>query len=160
MQVFINIYITAVIIIFRFVLDNSSLFSFFCTVFSAAKILPIVKNQHLLLCTLLICNSLAMEVWILYIYTPSSIICYCTFDIFGLRESVFSCQNQALPIFLDALLPAWGAILISVTLILAFGEVSNTRIINNQQMRQPMIGKLVFMFLLFRYTDYSTGSVL
>ncbi|KAF8389348.1 hypothetical protein HHK36_026042 [Tetracentron sinense] len=57
---------------------------------NAAKILPIVKNQHLLLCTLLIGNCLAME---------------------------------ALPIFLDALLPAWGAILISVTLILAFGEI-------------------------------------
>ncbi|XP_031475618.1 DUF21 domain-containing protein At2g14520-like isoform X1 [Nymphaea colorata] len=56
----------------------------------AAKILPVVKNQHLLLCTLLVCNSLAME---------------------------------ALPIFLDALLPAWGAILMSVTLILAFGEI-------------------------------------
>ncbi|KAG1354684.1 DUF21 domain-containing protein [Cocos nucifera] len=57
---------------------------------SAAKILPVVKNQHLLLCTLLIGNSLAME---------------------------------ALPIFLDSLVPAWGAILISVTLILAFGEL-------------------------------------
>ncbi|CAI9092303.1 OLC1v1027502C1 [Oldenlandia corymbosa var. corymbosa] len=57
---------------------------------NAAKILPLVKKQHLLLCTLLICNSLAME---------------------------------ALPIFLDALLPAWGAVLISVTLILAFGEI-------------------------------------
>ncbi|RWW48635.1 hypothetical protein BHE74_00045276 [Ensete ventricosum] len=29
---------------------------------NAAKILPVVKNQHLLLCTLLIGNSLAMEV--------------------------------------------------------------------------------------------------
>ncbi|XP_043715127.1 DUF21 domain-containing protein At2g14520-like isoform X3 [Telopea speciosissima] len=57
---------------------------------NAVKILPVVKNQHLLLCTLLICNALAME---------------------------------ALPIFLDAILPAWGAILISVTLILAFGEI-------------------------------------
>ncbi|XP_072957465.1 DUF21 domain-containing protein At2g14520-like [Typha angustifolia] len=57
---------------------------------NAKKIQPVVKNQHLLLCTLLIGNSLAME---------------------------------ALPIFLDALLPAWGAILISVTLILAFGEI-------------------------------------
>ncbi|KAH6804592.1 CBS domain protein with a domain protein [Perilla frutescens var. frutescens] len=57
---------------------------------NAEKILPIVKNQHLLLCTLLIWNALAME---------------------------------ALPIFVDALLPAWGAILISVTLILAFGEI-------------------------------------
>ncbi|MCD7451623.1 hypothetical protein HAX54_012885 [Datura stramonium] len=53
------------------------------------KILPVVKNQHLLLCTLLICNAAAME---------------------------------ALPIFLDGLVTAWGAILISVTLIL-FGEI-------------------------------------
>uniref|UniRef100_A0A804M1H7 CNNM transmembrane domain-containing protein n=1 Tax=Zea mays TaxID=4577 RepID=A0A804M1H7_MAIZE len=53
----------------------------------AAKILPVVKNQHLLLCTLLICNAAAME---------------------------------ALPIFLDSLVTAWGAILISVTLILLF----------------------------------------
>lgn len=153
MQVFIHIYITAVIIIiFRLLLDNSSFFSFF-----------LQPRFYLLLKINICCSapSLYAILWpwrsgyYIYIYTPSSIICYCTFDIFG-----FSCQNQALPIFLDALLPAWGAILISVTLILAFGEVSNTRIINNQQMRQPMIGELVFMFLLFRYTDYSTGSVL
>ncbi|XP_057990139.1 DUF21 domain-containing protein At2g14520 isoform X4 [Hevea brasiliensis] len=56
----------------------------------ATKILPVVKNQHLLLCTLLICNAAAME---------------------------------ALPIFLDNLVTAWGAILISVTLILLFGEI-------------------------------------
>ncbi|KAM7482388.1 hypothetical protein LguiB_006971 [Lonicera macranthoides] len=56
----------------------------------AAKILPVVKNQHLLLCSLLICNAAAME---------------------------------ALPIFLDSLITAWGAILISVTLILLFGEI-------------------------------------
>ncbi|XP_021682669.2 DUF21 domain-containing protein At2g14520 isoform X2 [Hevea brasiliensis] len=54
------------------------------------KILPVVKRQHLLLCTLLICNAAAME---------------------------------ALPIFLDGLVSAWGAILISVTLILLFGEI-------------------------------------
>ncbi|XP_074286021.1 DUF21 domain-containing protein At2g14520-like isoform X2 [Silene latifolia] len=56
----------------------------------AEKILPVVKNQHLLLCTLLICNAAAME---------------------------------TLPIFLDSLVTAWGAILISVTLILLFGEI-------------------------------------
>ncbi|XP_022894562.1 DUF21 domain-containing protein At1g47330 isoform X2 [Olea europaea var. sylvestris] len=56
----------------------------------ASKILPVVKNQHLLLCTLLIGNSLAME---------------------------------SLPIFLDKLVPTWAAILISVTLILVFGEI-------------------------------------
>ncbi|XP_076895317.1 DUF21 domain-containing protein At1g47330-like [Bidens hawaiensis] len=56
----------------------------------ASKILPVVKNQHLLLCTLLIGNSLAME---------------------------------SLPIFLDKIVPPWAAILISVTLILMFGEI-------------------------------------
>ncbi|XP_002530605.2 DUF21 domain-containing protein At2g14520 isoform X1 [Ricinus communis] len=56
----------------------------------ATKILPVVKRQHLLLCTLLICNAAAME---------------------------------TLPIFLDGLITAWGAILISVTLILLFGEI-------------------------------------
>ncbi|CAM8878883.1 unnamed protein product [Rhodiola kirilowii] len=56
----------------------------------AARILPVVRNQHLLLCTLLICNAAAME---------------------------------ALPIFLDGLVPAWGAVLISVTLILLVGEI-------------------------------------
>lgn len=58
----------------------------------AAKILPVVQKQHLLLCTLLICNAAAME---------------------------------ALPIFLDSLVTAWGAILLSVTLILLFGEVGS-----------------------------------
>ncbi|KAJ4836614.1 hypothetical protein Tsubulata_027536 [Turnera subulata] len=56
----------------------------------ASKIFPVVKNQHLLLCTLLIGNSLAME---------------------------------ALPICLDKLVPPWAAILISVTLVLMFGEI-------------------------------------
>lgn len=56
----------------------------------ASKIFPVVKNQHLLLCTLLIGNSMAME---------------------------------SLPIFLDKLVPAWAAILLSVTLILMFGEI-------------------------------------
>ncbi|XP_059295202.1 DUF21 domain-containing protein At2g14520-like [Lycium ferocissimum] len=56
----------------------------------ASKILPIVKQQHLLLCTLLISNAAAME---------------------------------ALPVFLDELVPDWGAILLSVTLILLFGEI-------------------------------------
>eukprot|EP00262_Sarcandra_glabra_P015226 TRINITY_DN4640_c0_g2_i1.p1 TRINITY_DN4640_c0_g2~~TRINITY_DN4640_c0_g2_i1.p1 ORF type:complete len:551 (+),score=79.35 TRINITY_DN4640_c0_g2_i1:35-1654(+) len=56
----------------------------------ASKIFPVVKNQHLLLCTLLIGNCLAME---------------------------------SLPIFLDKLVAPWAAILISVTLILMFGEI-------------------------------------
>lgn len=31
--------------------------------------------------------------------------------------------NEALPVFLDNLVPAWGAVLISVTLVLIFGEI-------------------------------------
>ncbi|CAI0401169.1 unnamed protein product [Linum tenue] len=56
----------------------------------AERILPVVRNQHLILCTLLICNAAAME---------------------------------ALPIFLDKLVSALGAVLISVTLLLLFGEI-------------------------------------
>ncbi|KAK9914332.1 hypothetical protein M0R45_038118 [Rubus argutus] len=57
---------------------------------NAATILPLVKNEHLLLCTLLIGKSLAME---------------------------------ALPIFVDSILPSWAAILVSGTLVVAFTEV-------------------------------------
>ncbi|XP_058181437.1 DUF21 domain-containing protein At5g52790-like [Rhododendron vialii] len=57
---------------------------------NAAKILPIVKNEYLLLCTLLVGKTLAME---------------------------------TLPIFLDSILPFWAAILVSVTLVLAFAEI-------------------------------------
>ncbi|XP_027109051.1 DUF21 domain-containing protein At2g14520-like [Coffea arabica] len=57
---------------------------------NAARILPIVKNEYLHLCTLLIAKSLALE---------------------------------ALPIFLDQILPFWAAIIVSVTFVLAFTEV-------------------------------------
>ncbi|KAM7274306.1 hypothetical protein ACFE04_028970 [Oxalis oulophora] len=90
---------------------------------NAAKILPIVKNQHLLLCTLLISNSMAME---------------------------------ALPIFLDALLPAWGAILISVTLILAFGEIIPQAICSRYGLSvgaklSPFVRLLVIIFFPLSY---------
>lgn len=56
----------------------------------AARILPLVKKEHLLLVTLLLCNAIA---------------------------------NEALPIFLDRILsPVW-AVVVSVTLVLIFGEV-------------------------------------
>ncbi|KAI4378881.1 hypothetical protein MLD38_016303 [Melastoma candidum] len=56
----------------------------------AAVILPVVKKQHQLLVTLLLCNAVAME---------------------------------ALPIYLDKLFNEYVAILLSVTFVLAFGEV-------------------------------------
>jgi metal transporter CNNM len=56
----------------------------------AEKVEPILKNHHLLLVTLLLANSTAME---------------------------------ALPIFLDKLVPAYLAIILSVGFVLIFGEV-------------------------------------
>jgi metal transporter CNNM len=60
---------------------------------AARRILPLISNHHLLLCTLLLFNSLA---------------------------------NEALPIFLDGILPSWAAVLISVTMVLLCGEVIPT----------------------------------
>jgi metal transporter CNNM len=62
---------------------------------AAAIILPILKNHHFLLCTLLLFNAGA---------------------------------NEALPIFLDELVPSWCAIIVSVTLVLICGEVIPTAI--------------------------------
>ncbi|KAH9300037.1 hypothetical protein KI387_011620, partial [Taxus chinensis] len=89
----------------------------------AAKILPVVKNQHLLLCTLLIGNSMAME---------------------------------ALPIFLDSLVTAWGAILISVTLILMFGEILPQAVCSRYGLAvgaavAPIVRVLLFAFFPVAY---------
>ena len=56
----------------------------------AAALLPIVRQHHRLLVTLLLLNAIAYE---------------------------------ALPLFLDNLIPSWAAILLSVTFLLIFGEV-------------------------------------
>ncbi|GMI96801.1 hypothetical protein like AT1G47330 [Hibiscus trionum] len=89
----------------------------------AAKIFPVVKNQHLLLCTLLIGNSMAME---------------------------------ALPIFLDKLVPPWAAILVSVTLILMFGEILPQAICTRYGLKvgaamAPFVRVLLFLFLPISY---------
>ncbi|XXG45625.1 hypothetical protein AAC387_Pa02g0664 [Persea americana] len=89
----------------------------------ATKIFPVVKNQHLLLCTLLIGNSLAME---------------------------------SLPIFLDKLVPPWAAIVISVTLILLFGEILPQAICTRYGMAvgatlAPLVRLLLFLFFPVAY---------
>ncbi|KAG5030635.1 hypothetical protein JHK85_014617 [Glycine max] len=89
----------------------------------AAKIYPVVKNQHLLLCTLLIGNSLAME---------------------------------ALPIFLDSLVHPAAAILISVTLILMFGEILPQAICTRYGLTvgatlAPLVRVLLIVFFPFSY---------
>ncbi|XP_068654237.1 DUF21 domain-containing protein At1g47330-like isoform X1 [Aristolochia californica] len=89
----------------------------------AAKIFPVVKNQHLLLCTLLIGNSMAME---------------------------------SLPIFLDKLVPPWAAILVSVTLILMFGEILPQAICSRYGMMvgaalAPLVRILLLLFFPVAY---------
>ncbi|KAG0599527.1 hypothetical protein M758_12G158900 [Ceratodon purpureus] len=100
----------------------------------AEKILPVVRNQHLLLCTLLVGNAMAME---------------------------------ALPIFLDSLVSAWGAVLISVTLILMFGEIIPQAVCSQHGLAigaamAPAVRVLVIVFLPVTYPiskllDYILG---
>ncbi len=84
-----------------------------------AKLLPVLEDHHLLLCTLLIFNAVA---------------------------------NEAMPIFLDALVPSWAAVLVSVTLVLVFGEVVPTALFTGpQQLRivstfVPLVYTLQTMF--------------
>ncbi|KAM1021523.1 hypothetical protein ACFX15_041840 [Malus domestica] len=101
----------------------------------AAKIYPVVKNQHLLLCTLLIGNALAME---------------------------------ALPVFLDSLVPPWAAIVISVTLILVFGEILPQAVCTRFGLTvgaamAPFVRVLLVLFLPISYPiskvlDYMLGK--
>jgi CBS domain containing-hemolysin-like protein len=57
---------------------------------------------------------------------------------------------QALPIFLDSLVPSFGAILISVTLILAFGEVIHLSIsLNLLPIPHSENSRVFFPLLLF-----------
>ncbi|KAF8377938.1 hypothetical protein HHK36_031327 [Tetracentron sinense] len=91
--------------------------------FHASKIFPVVKNQHLLLCTLLIGNSLAME---------------------------------SLPIFLDKLVTPWAAILISVTLVLMFGEILPQAVCTRYGMTvgatmAPFVRALLLLFFPIAY---------
>ncbi|XP_030455651.2 DUF21 domain-containing protein At2g14520-like [Syzygium oleosum] len=101
----------------------------------AEKILPVVRGQHLLLCTLLICNAAAME---------------------------------ALPVFLDSLVTAWGAILISVTLILLFGEIIPQSVCSRYGLAigaavAPVVRVLVFIcfpvaYPISKLLDYLLGE--
>ncbi|XP_057794061.1 DUF21 domain-containing protein At1g47330-like isoform X2 [Salvia miltiorrhiza] len=96
----------------------------------ASKILPVVKNQHLLLCTLLIGNSLAME---------------------------------SLPIFLDKLVPPWAAILVSVTLILMFGEILPQAICTRYGLTvgatvAPFVHLLLWVFFPIAYPISKAGK--
>ena len=135
-------------------LNDHSLHAFFSDSFSGAgKIFPVVKNQHLLLCTLLIGNSLAMEVLSAPIAGLNQLKwCLVPTMFWQLTTLIFShplpssSSLQALPIFLDALVPPWAAILISVTLIVMFGEVHINEIINKSNSNFQVVRFLLHNF--------------
>ncbi|KAK4431426.1 DUF21 domain-containing protein [Sesamum alatum] len=83
---------------------------------NAAKVLPVVRNECFLLCTLLIAKSLATE---------------------------------ALPLFLDRILPFWSAILVSVVLVVAFVEVIPQAVCSKHGLSLGAKFTLFVRFLLF-----------
>eukprot|EP01038_Epipyxis_sp_PR26KG_P011531 gene11531-15446_t len=91
--------------------------------YSALVVLPLVKQHHLLLVTLLLFNSLA---------------------------------NETLPIFLGALVPNYIAVIISVTLVLVFGEIIPSALFTGPQqlITAARMAKLVY-FLLFIFYPIS-----
>eukprot|EP01033_Poteriospumella_lacustris_P002736 gene2736-1986_t len=87
---------------------------------AAESILPIIRQHHLLLVTLLLFNSVA---------------------------------NETLPIFLGTLVPNYIAIILSVTLVLIFGEIIPTALFTgaNQLLVAAKLTKLVYVLLILFY---------
>eukprot|EP00051_Salpingoeca_urceolata_P016412 m.217303 g.217303 ORF g.217303 m.217303 type:complete len:255 (+) comp18666_c2_seq4:2008-2772(+) len=89
---------------------------------NAAKVEPLLKRHHLLLCTLLVSNAAAME---------------------------------ALPLFLDEIVPTWLAIVLSVTFVLLFGEILPQALCTKNPLavgaRLAMVVRF-FMLILFPIT--------
>ncbi len=87
---------------------------------AALLVLPIVKQHHLLLVTLLLFNSLA---------------------------------NETLPIFLGALVPNYVAIILSVTLVLFFGEIIPSAVFTgrDQLLTAARMTKLVYFLIVIFY---------
>lgn len=87
---------------------------------AAESILPIIRQHHLLLVTLLLFNSVA---------------------------------NETLPIFLGTLVPNYVAIILSVTLVLIFGEIIPTALFTgaNQLLVAAKLTKLVYFLLILFY---------
>lgn len=87
---------------------------------AVTQIIPIVKQHHLLLVTLLLFNALA---------------------------------NETLPIFLGAIVPNYIAVILSVTLVLVFGEIIPSALFTgpDQLLTAAKLTKLVYFLLLIFY---------
>lgn len=97
---------------------------------AARKILPIIKQHHLLLVTLLLFNAMA---------------------------------NETLPVFLGALMPNYLAVIVSVTLVLIFGEIIPSAFFTgpNQLITGARLTPLVYtLFALFYPIAFPISKVL
>ena len=95
----------------------------------AKAILPIIKQHHLLLVTLLLFNSIS---------------------------------NESLPIFLGALFPNWVAILVSVTMVLIFGEIIPSALFtgpSQMQVAARFIPFTKFLMGAFYIISYPIGKL-
>eukprot|EP01062_Namystynia_karyoxenos_P066945 TRINITY_DN60861_c0_g1_i1.p1 TRINITY_DN60861_c0_g1~~TRINITY_DN60861_c0_g1_i1.p1 ORF type:complete len:962 (+),score=176.09 TRINITY_DN60861_c0_g1_i1:85-2886(+) len=86
------------------------------------RILPLVRDRHLLLVSLLLTNAVA---------------------------------NEAMPIFLDRIVPTWAAVLLSVTFVLVFGEIVPSAVFTGSQQLRVAAYFTPFVWFLM----YSTGPV-
>jgi metal transporter CNNM len=96
----------------------------------ATRLLPVIKNHHLLLVTLMLWNATATE---------------------------------ALPIFLDGLVDEYIAIIISVTLVLLFGEIIPASILtgpNQLQITASLTPLVYIVYVLFFPISYPLSLLL
>ncbi len=82
-----------------------------------------VKKQHQLLVTLLLCNAASMEVNLLFEFINGYVIVTSNYIELTFLIGFGICNFQALPLYLDKLFNQYLAIILSVTFVLAFGEV-------------------------------------
>ncbi|KAF8820820.1 CBS domain-containing protein [Cardiosporidium cionae] len=97
---------------------------------SARQVFKLVQKHHLLLVTLLLSNSAAME---------------------------------ALPIFLDRLVPSWLAIVLSVTFIFIFGEVVPQALCtgpNQLKLASAMVPFVQFLIFIFMFLAWPISKIL
>ena len=77
----------------------------------------VVSKPHHTLVTLLLCNAVALEVRHQALSGANRQLCQCL-------SVILRCHMQALPIFLDRLVDPVTAVVLSVTVVLFFGELS------------------------------------
>lgn len=77
-----------------------------------------------------------------------------------------ACANEALPVILSALVPAWCAILISIFTVLVFGEIIPTAVFTGPKQLTiaarftPLVYMLQFLFFPVSYPVVSILSIL